>query len=238
MATSCVTCQKTPPEVTLKNCSRCKSTLHCSRDCQAADWTQHKKICKKPTTEDSGSGSGSASAPAPTKALDKAIPDPFTRLQRRTWLHDRPETDVYRLLVDAYRMRVEDDYVLDHDTEIDSLYGMKPNVLRSFRRFLKLTASRPGLLPPWWDDAKQKACECLGLDKSQWSCLKFAVEKSDVQEHYGDPYFPMQLRMFAETVYQRGPGGASGEGMLEMMVGHEQGEEKYKYMSLLHMVPK
>lgn len=62
----------------------------------------------------------------------------------------------------------------------------------------------PGLLPPWWTKEKRSACEKLAVDKSQWSDLNCAVEKSDMVEHYGDGFMPMKLRMLAERVYGKG----------------------------------
>ena len=32
-------------------CQRCKSSAYCSRECQAADWPQHKAQCKEPSAE-------------------------------------------------------------------------------------------------------------------------------------------------------------------------------------------
>ena len=131
---------------------------------------------------------------------------------------------MYRLLIDAYRLRVEDDYTLDGDVDEDSLYSGARDGLLGFRRFLQLAVSRRGLLPPWWGSINQQMCESLGMDASQWHDLRCAVEKSDIIEHYGDPRFPMQLRMFAEAVYLRGPGGVNGTPMRKMMVAMEQGE--------------
>jgi hypothetical protein len=31
--------------IKLRVCARCECTQYCSRDCQAADWKQHKKVC-------------------------------------------------------------------------------------------------------------------------------------------------------------------------------------------------
>ena len=39
------------------------------------------------------------------------------------------------------------------------------------------------------------------MRESEFSCIRYAVEKSDIQEHYRDPTMPMMLRMFAEMVY-------------------------------------
>lgn len=33
---------------TLKKCGKCKEVVYCSKECQAADWSKHKKGCKTP----------------------------------------------------------------------------------------------------------------------------------------------------------------------------------------------
>ena len=38
---------------TLLTCARCKVQKYCSKECQLADWKQHKKICKAPEKEPS-----------------------------------------------------------------------------------------------------------------------------------------------------------------------------------------
>jgi len=228
MAQGCTTCKKTAPEVTLKHCAKCSVTLYCSRDCQKADWKAHKKVCGK----DGNIAPGSPSGPdipmadtmlSPSRGLDQPITKPFTRLDNGTWLHNRPEKDVYRLLIDAYRLRVEDNYKLEGDVDANSLYGGAPNGLTGLKCFLRLAGSRRGLLPPWWNAEKQRECEDFGMDSSQFQDLRCAVEKSDIIEHYGDPRFPMQLRMLAEAVYRCGPGGQNGTAMRKTMVAMEQG---------------
>lgn len=130
---------------------------------------------------------------------------------------------MYRLLLDAYRMHVEDAYAIECEQEEDSLYASAPDKLRGFQRFLGHVKSCSGLLPHWWNSEKRNACEGLGMDASQWCDLRCAVEKSDIIDHYGDSRFPMQLRFFAEAVLGRGPGGADGTPMRKMMVMMEQG---------------
>ncbi|KAK5625285.1 hypothetical protein RRF57_001001 [Xylaria bambusicola] len=120
-------------------------------------------------------------------------------------------------------MRVEDEYVFEQHTAVDSLYGGAESGIAGFRKFLRQAASRSGLLPPWWNAAKQKACEELGMDRAEWPDLHCAVEKSDIIEHYGDQRFPMQLRMLAEAIIGRGFGGHDGTHMRKTMVTMENG---------------
>jgi hypothetical protein len=43
----CHHCGKTPaPGTKLQACGRCKQGCYCNRDCQAADWPEHKAVCK------------------------------------------------------------------------------------------------------------------------------------------------------------------------------------------------
>jgi hypothetical protein len=41
----CAACNKVSPS--LKRCSRCRSTVYCSVECQHQHWSQHKIVCKK-----------------------------------------------------------------------------------------------------------------------------------------------------------------------------------------------
>ncbi|KAL7908640.1 hypothetical protein GGI35DRAFT_408243 [Trichoderma velutinum] len=228
MDARCNTCKKGPPEVSLKRCAKCSTTPYCSRDCQKADWKANKKICGSNQSTNTASSSSRASNSgntrlSPPKGLDQPVSMPFTRLDKGTWLHNRTEMDVYRLLIDAYRLRVEDTYTMEGELMEGSIYDGNPDGLPGFRKFLRAAAAVPGLLPPWWSNEKKAACERLGMDASQWSDLRCAVEKSDIIEQYGDPQFPMQLRMLAEAVYKRGPGGSDGTAMRKMMMSMEGG---------------
>jgi hypothetical protein len=48
----CVNCGKDESQVTvpLKRCAKCQQSSYCSRDCQKADWKNHKKVCGKQPT--------------------------------------------------------------------------------------------------------------------------------------------------------------------------------------------
>ncbi|KDQ60346.1 hypothetical protein JAAARDRAFT_32735 [Jaapia argillacea MUCL 33604] len=39
-------CPNQASEVVLQRCSGCSSSVYCSQTCQAAEWPNHKKICK------------------------------------------------------------------------------------------------------------------------------------------------------------------------------------------------
>ncbi|KAF9318002.1 hypothetical protein BG003_011962 [Podila horticola] len=152
-------------------------------------------------------------------ALKSTILQPFHKLHTKRWLHDRDTEDVYQLLIDTYRLRVEDDYVLEGEVSANSLYG-GGNPLDDFKDFLKMCHAKKDLLPPWWTKDSDKDCLALGT-KAGWSSLRSAVEKSDIIEHYKDSLMPMQLRMMGEQVYGRGPGGQSGESMLRIQMQSE-----------------
>ncbi|RYP79911.1 hypothetical protein DL770_006450 [Monosporascus sp. CRB-9-2] len=128
---------------------------------------------------------------------------------------DRPEKDTYKLLIDAYRLRLNDVAMIEGVVEPDSVYASATNdPLPGFRRFLdKASATTGGLLPPWWSADKQRECEDLGMSSATgdgWTSLRKKIQKGDVTDHYGDAKFPMQLRMLAEAVYNRGLGGQGG----------------------------
>ncbi|KAI0048594.1 hypothetical protein FA95DRAFT_1022703 [Auriscalpium vulgare] len=43
---SCKSCRKSMPTDQIKQCSRCRTTQYCSKECQIAHWTEHKNVCK------------------------------------------------------------------------------------------------------------------------------------------------------------------------------------------------
>jgi mitochondrial splicing suppressor protein 51 len=166
--------------------------------------------------------SNQANAPSPRKGTDKPVTKPFTRLSNNTWLHDRSEEDVYRLLIDAYRMRIEDLYVFEAEFDEGSIYDGEESSIRGFTRFLdKVEQAGKGILPSWWNSNKKAECLAMGMGAKHWQDLRHAVEKSDIQDHYGESKFPMQLRMFAESIYGVTPGGFRRDLMLGIKVAME-----------------
>ncbi|KAM0243761.1 hypothetical protein ACHAPO_000621 [Fusarium lateritium] len=215
----CNVCKKSEPGVSLKRCAKCLSGSYCSRECQKNDWKHHKKVCGKGSSTSPQATEGSGSPP---KGLDQPIPDPFTRLDNGKYLHDRPEKDVYRLLIDCYRLRVEDMYKLEGEVMEDSLYSGAEDGLAGFQEFIAEMSAKKGLLPSWWTPEKQTECEEFGMNSSEQN-LKSATDKAGIIEHYGDSQFPMQLRMLGEAVYGKVPGGGDGTAMRKMLASREAG---------------
>lgn len=136
----------------------------------------------------------------PPKGLTAGVLMPFSRLDSKTWLHDRAEADVYKLLIDTYRLRVVQEQ-RDHEKPE---YSEDP--INGFKAFLKLFGDKRELLPGSW--AEQKAEECVKVSEGEgWSPLHRMILKNDVNAHYGEPRLGLQLRLFGEQVYDTAPAG-------------------------------
>jgi hypothetical protein len=131
--TTCAHCKKSAEDrelPSLKACARCKTALYCGRDCQKADYKSHKKVCPKALEH-----SNSYSTPR-LHDLEQHIPDPFTRLDKGTYLHDRPEIDTFKLLIDSFRIRQSDDFGYENKSTPPSIYTGAPSSTVPFRQYL------------------------------------------------------------------------------------------------------
>jgi splicing suppressor protein 51 len=203
MEANCAHCNKTEAQLSepLKTCAKCKIATYCSRDCQKAEWKDHKKLC--------GRGASASSGVPPTLPQPQIhhISDVSSILGgiSEDALHKIPDqTDVYRHLIDSYRMRVEDEYRWGGG--LTGLYAGEDPLI-GFGRFLDLAERKGTMLPKWWNKEKRAECEKLGMTAGEWSNLRIAMEKSDIQKHYNDPLMPMKLRILAERIYGRAIGG-------------------------------
>jgi splicing suppressor protein 51 len=202
----------------LKQCDGCQ-TVYCSYECYEANKAEYPRLddINPPPPPDPWYDPATYEA---TQGLHAAPGQPFTRLKHGTYLHNRPRLDVFRLLLDCYRLRLDDDI---------KIWGtaMPADAPHDFRRFLNLAAERPNLLPPWWDEMAQ--IECLTLSEPHesdppdaWDTLARRVSSKEINTHYGHAYMDVQLRLLGEVIYQRAPGNQKGKEILEMMVDQER----------------
>ncbi|KAF7539121.1 hypothetical protein G7Z17_g12492 [Cylindrodendrum hubeiense] len=196
---------------------------YCSHGCRRSDSRRHKRICEQlrqgveppenwepvmPCNEPM------CSKWSPPKGLDAPISIPFTRLSLGTWLHDRPEHDVYRILIDTYRLRMDDLFTTTGKAEEDRVYNGKPTSYPGFRRFISMAAATGRFLPPWWDGERATKCEKLGLPTNGLAGYKLSnkINEEVVAGRYGDATFATQLRIFAASIcgsYLQGIAGAN-----------------------------
>lgn len=132
-----------------------------------------------PSREDSGFAAYGADGFAPTTVVPSAkhdpipfqentgsatyrsmpISKPFHLLLHKTYLN-RPPKDVFRILIDAYRLRVADD-MKGTKHVINAAY-------RGFEGFMEKFQHQGTWCPPWWDH--QKLTECLAFAHARrWS---------------------------------------------------------------------
>jgi hypothetical protein len=120
--------------------------------------------------------------------------------------------DAYKRLIDACRLAVEDAYTVHGDAigSYAEASGVGGAGMRFFDDFLR-TASRQGLLPPWWTSADVTAVKKLGKDPKKSFCILHAQEVSDVTKTWGAAT-TWVLRLLARRVYDAiGYGEDEGE---------------------------
>jgi len=114
---------------------------------------------------------------------------------------EAPE-DAYKRLIDACRLAVEEAYTTQGDiigSYAEGAGGDDGASMRFFNDFLS-TASRLGLMPPWWTSADDTAVKKLAKNPQQGFCIMHAQEVSDVRETWGAAT-TLVLRSLASRVY-------------------------------------
>jgi splicing suppressor protein 51 len=124
--------------------------------------------------------------------LDSIVDKSFHKVDEQRWLHGISQTGTYKLLIESYRLRDEDEYKFRGDVAV-TLDPTAPNSSRkhsnAFKRYLLKAEKREGLLPPWVTALHTKGCVNMGAEHPDYS-RKGWVEKQNIIEHYGNPLFP------------------------------------------------
>lgn len=224
MTAKCAKCSKTAADAgaSLKLCSKCKSIHYCSRDCQKDHWKVHKKDCAANANANTGATFSTSSARNEREPLEVIIEKPFHRLNDKTWLHNRSENDLQKLLIDIYRLRMDDTFKFDHMVETDSLYSGARDGTNGFKKFLGLVEGKAGLLPADWSPEKKEAVIAFGQAEPE-KLLFHKADKETIINRYGNAQMPMQMRLFGEQVYGRGVGGQAGAPIIQLQMQMESG---------------
>lgn len=156
---------------------------------------------------------------------------------------------MYKLLIDTYRLRMDDMAKREGICEVDSLYDAHGahDPVPGFRRFLALAKAQKtkpggggggssGILPPWWDADKEQACEQVGLTTAAAApgdstggggggggFLRRKLDEAAVLAHYRDELVLMHLRILGEIIYGRRIPGLDGAETRKMMAHQEAG---------------
>jgi len=175
------------------------TTIYCSRECQKDDWKKHKRVCATNASSRTDSNPFPRAAEAHSPGFSSA--NALLGLSGDDFLHKLPEKDAFVQLIDCFRMRMEDEYTFGANNF--GIYGGE-NPVPVFKKFLDLAEKRNKLLPILWNKEKRKECERLAQGGDSWADISCAVEKSDIQEHYGDGMMPMKLRILGKKIYGKG----------------------------------
>lgn len=139
--------------------------------------------------------------PFPATSSSSSSENLLDMTDTKAWLSSLPDTVCYDAIIDAYRLRIEDEYVLSGKVEVGSLYA-HDFPLAHFIRFIEL-ARREGILPDFWNPERSVACQQIALDENGGACILHAVDKSYIRDKYknSDPIVVDVLRMVADKVY-------------------------------------
>ncbi|RMZ85949.1 hypothetical protein DV737_g132, partial [Chaetothyriales sp. CBS 132003] len=177
-----------------------------------------------------GNSSGRRSRPnsSPRTALSTAALLPFPRqtkpfeaLRKKEWLcfpsatQQHWQQHVYMLLIDAFRLYLDDEMTFASVAEIGSIYhNNNADSAAAFKLCFLPLSQQEQLLPTWMT---QKSCafhanKCVefGMKNKKskaWGGLKTRVTEEDIVKWYGDESMVLQMRVFASQVYGDDPSG-------------------------------
>ncbi|PNY27807.1 Uncharacterized protein TCAP_02267 [Tolypocladium capitatum] len=160
---------------------------------------------------------------SPMTGLDDPVTFAFHRLTYNTWFEGRCWTDVFKLIIESYRLRVAT------QRDLDGKPRHVPNdekraVADGLRKFLHLAEEVPELLPKEWNWVHAARCKVLAGDEDikNWYSLEYLPNEDEIAEWYQDNFFPAQLQIFAKLVYGTDVADQDAEILWGMMLVGEE----------------
>ncbi|GAA5971952.1 hypothetical protein JCM11641_001584 [Rhodosporidiobolus odoratus] len=207
-----------------QSCAVC--VFYCSRICQVKGWPTHKSQCRAAPTASSEQSSSktSSSAPAPSQPAYRTMdqrPSPKMNINVVGTNAGQPlnaaafmsmftcfpdgcsKQEAHERLIDAFRLFCDDGETLPSVLHLFQPYawnGLNYGLYADedpYPEFEKFISKAKPHLPSWWKEADTQ----IVLDMCRnhpWANIKQAVEKADINEHYGSSSCAMGMRMWTE----------------------------------------
>ncbi|KAF4974955.1 hypothetical protein FZEAL_8218 [Fusarium zealandicum] len=196
-------------KISQQGCPEGCRTPYCSRNCRRADKKAHGKVCK--LLQDAVAAGASSSQHRPTEhQRQPPSPDTTLRIIDVTWFHDCPKEEVYRILIDSYRLRMNDMSECRQVSDEDVYFVRFATSIIGFRRYLDIAQDTAGFLPSWWNAEKREECEAYcAIPNGGHTCkLSYWQSVEDIARDYNDDeQIVLRLRLLAQVVFGCGPGG-------------------------------
>lgn len=166
--------------------------------------------------------------PSRKYALEIFISMPFSKLAENRWLHARSEHDVYKLLIDCYRWRVEEDQaVFKHffsNLYDDPFHGGR----QGFKQWLEFVEAHPTALPTWWTEESKFKVFAFAASSNDWS-LDRVLTVEDMKGFYGPGNtMGIQMSVFSEMMIGIA-GGETSTGQLFTFCLQKENDETLAY---------
>ncbi|EGG02183.1 uncharacterized protein MELLADRAFT_91496 [Melampsora larici-populina 98AG31] len=153
------------------------------------------------------------SRPAPSNSSSASLQAIFSG--RLNLLEGHPQGEIYKRIIDLYRLRCDDECVWDGVRV--GLYATDkgPGLpIAHFQSYLTKAQRCPNYLPSWWNEKAKEECIRIACDPQGKTYIGTRMAKADIQKAYNDSSMPMLMRMIGEKIF----GSRIGAGSSDMHV--------------------